>query len=152
RKLGNANRSQILAAAADADGATFDRLLAAAATETDPELRSDLLRALSQVSDEKRLRAVLALSFDKRLEPPEARQLVLAGRMQPQFRVVDAYFREHLPELLARFPDNGIGGAVGLSVTFLRGCDPAHRDEAAAFVKQHFSKYPGSPRIIARGL
>jgi alanyl aminopeptidase len=152
KKLGNANRAQILAAAADADGATFDRLLAAAAVENDPELRSDLLRALSQVTDDKRLRAVLALTFDKRLEPREARQLVLAGRMQPQFRVIDAFFREHLPDLLARFPDNGIGGAVSLSITFLRGCDPAQRDEAAAFVKQQFGKYPGSPRVIARGL
>jgi alanyl aminopeptidase len=152
RKLGTANRGQILATAADADAATFDRLLAAASVETDPELRSDLLRALSQVSDEKRLRAVLALTFDKRLEPREARQLVLAGRTVAQFRVVDAYFREHLPELLARFPDNGIGGAVGLSVTFLRGCDAAKRDDAAAFVKQQFGKLTGAQRVIARGL
>jgi hypothetical protein len=95
---------------------------------------------------------VLALTFDKRLEPREARQLVLAGRMQPQFHVVDAFFREHLAELLARFPDNGNAGPVGLAITFLRGCDPAHREEAASFVKQQFAKYPGSPRVIARGL
>jgi hypothetical protein len=35
---------------------------------------------------------------------------------------------------------------------FLRGCDAAKREEAAAFVKQQFGKLTGAQRVIARGL
>jgi hypothetical protein len=153
RTLGSAIRSQVLAIAADADPATFDRLLAAVTTETSPELRIDLLRALSQVTDPARLRSVLALTFDKRLEVREARALVTAGaRSLAQARLVDAYFREHLDELLARFPDNGNGAATSLALAFLRGCDAGQRDDAQAFVKLHFGKLTGADRVIARGL
>jgi alanyl aminopeptidase len=152
RKLPSSNRGSILAIAADADAATFDRLLAAAPTETDPELRNDVLRALTQVTDEARLRSALALTFDQRIEPRDARGLVLAGRGLAQFRIVDAYFRDHLSELLARFPDNGNGGATMLAFAFLRGCDASKRDDAAAFVRQHFGKLTGAERVIARGL
>jgi alanyl aminopeptidase len=152
RTLGSAIRSQVIAIAADADPATFDRLLAAVPTETSPELRIDLLRALSQVTDPARLRSVLALTFDKRLEPREARSLVFAGRTVTQARLVGAFFREHLDELLARFPDNGSGDASGLAMAFLRGCDAGGRDEAQAFVQLHFGKIVGADRIIARGL
>jgi alanyl aminopeptidase len=152
RTLGPANRGPVLAVAAEADAATFDQLLAAAPVEANPELRGDLLRALTQVTDEARLRAVLALTFDKRLEPRDARGLVSAGRGLAQARVVDSYFREHLPELLARFPDNGTGGAAALAGTFLRGCDAGRRDDAVAFVRQHFGTLTGSERLIAQGL
>jgi aminopeptidase N len=152
RTLGSASRSQVLAVAADADPATFDQLLAAAPIEANPELRNDLLRALPQVTDEARLRSALALTFDKRLEPRDARGLVLGGRGVAQVRVADAYFREHLPELLARFPDNGTGGASSFATTFLRGCDASRRDDAVAFVRDHFGKLTGSERVIAQGL
>jgi alanyl aminopeptidase len=152
KSLGTADRGLVLAVAADADPSTFERLLAAAPVETNPELRADLLRAVSLVSDEGRLRSALALTFDKRLEAREARGLLMAGRTPQQARVVDAYFREHIQDLLARFPDTGGGGSAGLALTFLRTCDAARRDDAAAFVKQHFSKFTGSQRIIARGI
>jgi alanyl aminopeptidase len=152
KTLGGADRGLILSVAADADAAIFERLLAAAPVETNPDLRADLLRAISVVSDEARLRLALALTFDKRLDAREARGLLLAGRTPQQARVVEAYFRERIQDILARFPDNGGGGAAGLANAFLRSCDATKRDDAAAFVKQHFSKFTGSPRIIARGL
>src|SRR6185295_851616 len=89
RTLGPANRSRLLAIAAETDAATFERLLAAVVVEPDPELRNDLLAALSQVTDEARLRSVLALAFDQRIEAREARSLVFAGRARAQFRVVE---------------------------------------------------------------
>jgi alanyl aminopeptidase len=152
RTLGAANRGPLLAIAADADAATFDQLLAAVPVEPNPELRGDLLRAVGQVTDEARLRSALALTFDKRLEPRDARGLLFAGRGLAQSGIVDAYFREHLPELLARFPDNGTGGAAGLAGTFLRGCDASRREAAVAFVREHFAKATGSERVIAQGL
>ena len=150
RSLPSANRGAILEIAADADPATFDHLLAAAPVETSPELRGDLLRAVSRVSDEKRLRAALALALDARIELAEVFPLVFAGRGRAQFKVVDAYFRERLSELLARYPEKNL--VAGLSNVFLRGCDPAQRDDALAFVREHFGKLPGAERLIARGI
>jgi alanyl aminopeptidase len=153
RKLGAATRGAILEIAADTDPATFDRLLAAAPVETDPELRGDLLRAVSRVSNEARLRAALALALDPRIETRELFPLVFAGRDRPQVRVVDAFLRDHIAELLARYPTSGEQfGAVALSNAFLRRCDPAQRDDAAAFVREHFGKLVGAERAIARGL
>jgi cytosol alanyl aminopeptidase len=152
KTLATADRGNILAVAADADAATFDRLLAAAPVETNPELRADLLRAITLVSDEARLRSAIALAFDNRLEVREARGLLLAGRTPQQARVVEAYLRERIQDILARFPDNGGAGSANLANAFLRSCDAARRDDAAAFVKQHFGKFTGAPRIIARGL
>jgi cytosol alanyl aminopeptidase len=152
RKLGSTTRGAILEVAADADPATFDRLLAAAPVETDPELRADLLRAVARVTSEARLRAALALALDARIEVREVFPLVFAGRDKAQVRIVDAYFRDHVAELLARFPTTGEGGAVGLSNAFLRRCDPVQRDDAAAFVRDHFGKLVGAERVLARGL
>ncbi len=152
RKLGSTMRGPILEVAADTDPATFDRLLAAAPVETDPELRGDLLRAVSRVSNEARLRAALALALDPRIEVRELFPLVFAGRDRAQVRIVDAYFRDHVAELLARYPTTGEFGAVVLLNTFLRRCDPAQRDDAAAFVRDHFGKLVGAERVIARGL
>jgi alanyl aminopeptidase len=152
RKLGAATRSAILETAADADPATFDRLLAAAPVDTDPEVRSDLLRAVSRISNEARLRAALTLALDPRVETRELFPLVFAGRDRAQVRIVDAYFREHIAELLARYPSTGEFGAVALANAFLRRCDPAQRDDAAAFVREHFSKLVGAERVMARGL
>jgi len=152
RALSSTIRFRVLSIAADADAATFDRLLAEAPVEPDPELRIDLLRALGQVSDEARLRRVLALTFDQRLEPRDARTVVFSGRTVPQFRVVDAYFREHLPELLTRFPETGTGGTSSFSRVFLRNCDARGRADAAAFVTERFGSFVGAERVITQGL
>jgi hypothetical protein len=152
RTIDPAVRVPVLAAAADADPATFDRLLAAWQGETDAELRDALVRGLAQVTDATRLRKVLALVFDPKLELRQARTLVGAGRDAAQYRVVDAYFREHLSELLSRFPDNGGGGATGLASVFLRNCDAARRDDDAAFVRARFGSMIGAERTIAHGL
>ncbi|HET7505491.1 MAG TPA: M1 family metallopeptidase [Kofleriaceae bacterium] len=152
RTVGSAIRYEVLAVAADADPATFQRLLAAAPVEPNPELRVDLLRSLSQVTDPPRLRAVLALMFDPRIEAREARVLLNAGRTPAQFRLIDAFLREHVGELLARFPDNGNGATTALALAFLRGCDAGHRDDASVFVREHFGKLTGAERVIARGL
>jgi hypothetical protein len=107
---------------------------------------------VSRVSNEARLRAALALALDARIETRELFPLVFAGRDRAQVRIVDAYFRDHFAELLARYPTTGEFGAVALANTFLRRCDAAQRDDAAAFVRDHFGKLVGAERVIARGL
>jgi alanyl aminopeptidase len=152
RAVGSASRGSVLGVAADADRRTFDRMLAAVPIEKDPELRVDLLRALTQVTDESRLRTVLELLWDKRLEPLEARRLVYAGRTHALRKVTEAYLRDHLQQLLERFPDNGDERAADLAWAFFGGCDAGKRDEIAAFVNQTFGRFIGSQRVIAQGL
>jgi alanyl aminopeptidase len=152
RTLSSTLRSIVIAVAADADAATFERLLGEAPVEPDVELRSDLLRGLSLVSDEARLRKVLALTFDNRLEPRDARGLVFSGRTALQSRVVEVYFRAHLQELFARFPDTGLGNTAPFGYTFLRGCDAGRRDDVVAFVTEHFGKLTGGARVVAQGV
>ncbi|MGH9884221.1 MAG: hypothetical protein ACREBE_01745, partial [bacterium] len=90
----------MLSVAADADRRTFERILAAAPVEKDPELREDRHRALMQVSDAGRLRAVLDLIWDPRLDRDEAYGLLFSGRMFAQRAVVAAYLREHVKQML----------------------------------------------------
>jgi hypothetical protein len=115
-------------------------------------VRGDLVRAVSSVTNETRLRAAVALALDPRIETRELFPLVFAGRDRLQVRIVDAYFREHIAELLARYPTTGEFGAFNLANMFLRRCDAAQRDDAAAFVREHFGKLVGAERSIARGL
>lgn len=152
RTLPMVNRSGVLAVAADADRRTFDRMLAAAPVEKDPELQSDLQRALVQMIDEDKLRKVLALTWDRRLGRFEAYRLVGAGTTPAARRVVAAYFRDHLKQLLERFPDKGDGDPAYLASVFLGGCEATQRDDVSAFVRTTFGGYKDSERIIAQGL
>jgi alanyl aminopeptidase len=152
RTVPSATRRAVLEVAVDADRRTFDRLVAAAPLEKDPELRVDLLRALARVTDESRLRKVLELLWDKRLEPVEARRFVYAGRTYALRQVTEAYVRDHLKQLFERFPDNGDEGAANLAWAFFGGCDASRRDEIAAFVTQTFGRFIGAERTIAHGL
>jgi hypothetical protein len=95
---------------------------------------------------------VIALALDPKLELRQARSLLGGPRDPAQARVVDAYFRDRLPELLARFPDRGNGGNAELASIFLRSCDARRRDDDATFVKAHFGAMVGAPRILARYL
>jgi len=152
RALGPTYRRTVLVVAADADRRTFERILAAAPVEKDPELREDLHRALMQVTDPARLRAVLELIWDPRLDRDEAYWLLFSGRMFAQRAVVAAYLRDHLKQMLERFPDNGDTAFATLAWPFFSSCDAAHRDETLAFVKQTFGGAIGAERVIARGL
>jgi cytosol alanyl aminopeptidase len=152
RTLPSSTRRRVLEVAADADRGTFDRLLAAAPVEKDPELRADLLRGLAGVSDESRLRKVLELLWDQRIEPTEARRFVYAGRTHALRKVTEVYVRDHLKQLFERFPDNGDEGAANLAWAFFGGCDASRRDEVAAFVTQAFGHFIGAERVIAQGL
>lgn len=152
RTLDASVRVPALAVAVDEDAATFDRVLAALPAETDAELRSDAFSALMAVRDPARLRTVLALALDPELDRTQARVLMFAGRDAAQYRVVNGYVREHITELLARFPDNGIGGTMFLVPVLLRSCDASRRDDDAAFVRQHFGAMPGGEKQIARSL
>ncbi|HSS01643.1 MAG TPA: M1 family aminopeptidase [Kofleriaceae bacterium] len=152
RALSLVNRRGLLAVAADADRRTFDRMLAAVPTEKDPALQVDLLRALAEVTDAAKLRAVLPLVWDRRLDRYDVNRLVSAGATPALRRVAMAYFREHLTELLERYPDTGDGQPGYFAAAFLTDCDAEHRADNLAFVQQTFGGFVGAERVITTSL
>ncbi|HZJ68199.1 MAG TPA: hypothetical protein VFD36_32080 [Kofleriaceae bacterium] len=80
------------------------------------------------------------------------RWLLSAGRTYALRAAAGAYLREHLDQLLARFPDRGDNTTASLAYLFLGSCAAARRDDVAAFVKQTFGSYIGAERVIAQGL
>jgi cytosol alanyl aminopeptidase len=152
RTMPMVTRRSALAIAADADRRTFDRMLAAAPTEKDPALQVDLIRALAEVTDAAKLRAVLALVWDRRLSRYDVSRLATAGATPALRSVTAAYFRDHLKELLERYPDTGDGEPGYFAGVLLGSCDAEHREENLAFVKQALGGFAGADRVIARSL
>lgn len=134
--------------AADASPAFFEELLAAVVVEKDADTRTSILAALSFVGDEPRLRRVLALLFEPRLDPRETVRVLFFARSKLQREVIASYFLQHLEPLLARLPDGGAtGSSARFSFLFSRLCDAARRDEVAATITSTFGAMPGGDRL-----
>jgi alanyl aminopeptidase len=151
RTLPPERRASVLQAAADADPAFATQLRTAALAERDPELRDAMLGALGDLRDPAALREVLPLVLDRRLSDLEAASLVEDAELPDQRRVVADYLRDHVAELLARFPD-GTYRPAGFARPILRICDPATRDADLAFVRDAFGKLRDADDVIAKGL
>ncbi|MEZ4363617.1 MAG: M1 family aminopeptidase [Kofleriaceae bacterium] len=153
RRVASSTREIVWGVAADATAALFEELLAAVVVEPSPEVRADLLRALVDVGDEARLRQVLALLFEPRLDIRETQRLLFAGRTAAQREGIALYFRQHLEPLLARLP---LGGATGsgarFAAVFTRGCDAAQRDDLSAYLASVFGGLPDGARSIGESL
>src|SRR6185436_20756614 len=67
-------------------------------------------------------------------------------------RIAAAYFRDHVKELLERYPNQDDDARAELASVFLGGCDAESRDELAAFHRATFGGFTGAERIIAKGL
>ncbi len=153
RALSPAMRAQVLAVAVDASPELFEQLLGAVVIEQSQAVRRDLLTALAAVGDEARLRSVLALLFEPRLDARETQQLLFEPRGALHRDVIAAYFREHHEPLMARLPGGGAtANAARFAAIFTRVCDATRRDEIAAYVKRHFSAMPDGPRVVAQEL
>jgi len=139
---------EVLGVAVDGDRSTFEQLLAAAPAERDPRRRAALLDALAGVAAPDRLRAVLALVFDKRLDLVEASQLTVQAA-PAQRAVVASYLREHVAELLERFPD-GVTHCTAWFARSLLSCDPATRDSEVAFARATFGEMTDATHLLDR--
>jgi cytosol alanyl aminopeptidase len=153
RGVDSAMREVAWGVAADTSPATFDTLMEAVVTEPDADVRLDLLGALAQVRDEPRLRAVLALLFDRRIDVREAQRVLSGGGDDPQRVIVARYFQEHFDPLMKRLPTAGpTGSAARLSALFTQLCDAARRDEIIAYVNEHFGNQPDARRVVSQNL
>jgi cytosol alanyl aminopeptidase len=153
RRVPAAMRELVWGIAADASPAVFEQLLAAVVVEPNADVRGDLLSALSSVNDEPRLRTVLGLLFERRIDPREAVRLLFSGRTELQRSVIASYFLQHLEPLLARLPGgSATGSAARYSQLFSRVCDATRREEMTAIIQQHFAAMPDGQRISAQAI
>lgn len=153
RTLPKESRGSIMAAATRTDGATFDRFLTEALAEQDRSRRGELYAALGGTDDPERIAKVLALLLDSRVDVREVTYLPYSFWHEPARTQVETFVREHLSELQARTPDEGVtSGSTTYMGYFTNACDPARRDEIVAYVEATFSKLPGSEREIAQSV
>jgi cytosol alanyl aminopeptidase len=151
RKLPRDARGRVLWQAVEADPATFDRVLAEALTEKDREARGNLHGALTATRDPARIRTVLGLLLDDRVDVREVMWLPYGFGREPERTLVEGWVRDHLAELDARIPhESTSGGSAVYAGLFTNACDPARRDEIAAFVQKTFAKVPGAERELAQ--
>jgi alanyl aminopeptidase len=151
RELPRDQRGRVLAAAIRADGATFDRILAEARREPERETRRDLFRSLAETRDPARVTQVLALLVDPQLDVNDLLYVPFGFEREPERSTMEVFMREHIGEVLARLPRDAVtGGVAELGGLFTSSCDPARRDEAAAFVTATFGAYPGGARVTAQ--
>jgi cytosol alanyl aminopeptidase len=153
RAIDSAMREVAWGVAADSSPAIFDTFMDAVKVEPDADVRLDLLGALSQVRDEPRLRAVLALLFERSLDVRESQRLLFAGGDDPQRASVARYFQEHFDPLMKRLPAAGpTGSAARFSGLFTQLCDAARRDEIVGYVNEHFGDQPDARRVVTQNL
>ncbi len=152
-EIPDASRRAILTIAANADQAISDKLIAGAMTETDPQLHSELLVAAVGVDDPKRHRAMLdKLVADPKLTSPDVVAVLTAGDVPAQLDS-EAYVRAHVDELFARLPSGSTGQmALRIMRVFQVSCDPARRDDVAAFLTDHFAKIHGGERPVKQAI
>jgi len=153
RTLPRDTRDAVLHAAVRADSAAFDRLLADSLAEPVRENRDSLRWALTATRDPARVQKVLDLLLDPKIDLREVMYLPYGFGREPERTQVETFVREHLVELQARSPNEGVtSGTTTYVGYFTNACDPARRDEVAGFVTGTFGKLPGAEREIAQAI
>jgi hypothetical protein len=102
------------------------------------------------IRDPGRLRMALALMLDRRLDARDTEYMDEGVDSRPGPRdIAEAFVREHLDELLIRWPQQTASRHVE---SFTRVCDPARRAAIAAFVTDRFRTMPGGPRRVSQSI
>ena len=153
RSLPRDVRGTILAAAVEGDDELFEQLYRDVQVEPERELRGAMLGALASVEDPERLRKALGLVLEPKLDIRETARMLGGHWREPGRGVTETFFRDHMTEILARYPSDGTaGGAAGFAGIFTNACDPARRDEIAKYVTATFGSKPGGQREVAQAI
>jgi alanyl aminopeptidase len=146
-------RDVVTALAADADPATFQRLLDDARREPDRPRREDALGAVARARTPAQQRAALGLILDPALDVRETMWMLFGYGDEAGRANSEAFLREHVTELMKRLPsDDTTGGAATLGSVVTAACRAEARAGAEAFLKATFGALPGATRDIAQRL
>ncbi len=153
RELPEAIRGLVLAIAADADPAVFDRVLVDVAAEPVRKRRREMLNALSGVRDVVRQNRALALTIDARIDARESIGMLRAATRDDTRTNAQAFYRANRETILARMPKDSTTDSIAhLSYVFTVSCSASDRDDIAAFVTKEFRNYGGGSRIVPQAI
>jgi len=151
--LPDSEMAPVLDLAVNADPKLADKLRADLASEKSPVVHQTLLEALASQHDPKLHRAMTE-ALVPTLSPEDLARYWLFGDEDARADN-EAYLRLHLDEVMKRLPtseNEDFPLVLLLARPFTNACDPARRDELAAYVTQHFGSLPSGQRPIKQGI
>jgi alanyl aminopeptidase len=153
RDLPPAIRGEVIALAAHASPAVFERLLKEVYTEQDRARRGEIVNALAGTRDVAQQRAALALILDPKLDIRDTQFMFFGANDEANRVVSQQFFKDHKDAVMKRLPpDSTTSGQAWLAYVFTSSCSPARRDEIAAYVTAEFTKLSGGERTIKQAI
>jgi alanyl aminopeptidase len=145
----------VLELASNADPKLVARLRSDLDVETVPAVHEALLGTLASLHDPLQHRAMLeSLVADPKLTSEDLSLVWLYG--DEEARADDeAYLRAHFAEVMKRMPtgeNEDFPAFLHLVPPFTNACDPARRDEIAAYLTDHLGKLPAAVRPIKQAI
>jgi hypothetical protein len=153
RELPAAIRGTVLALAAHASPAVFDRLLADVGGESNRVRRLEMLEALAGSRDLKQQNTALALILDPKLDIRDTQFVLFGAHTEANRRNAQRFVMENKDAILKRIPSDGTTqGQSWLAYVFTSSCVPERRDEIAAYVTENFAKLQGGARTVQQAI
>ncbi len=150
RTLSTRERRNVLDTALAHDATLVDDLLAEARAGSDAATIGDIGYALGRVRDPGAAERVLALLLEPSTDLKTFARVIWRLAMWPRARpVVEAFVREHAASLLPRLPRELAAYSIDALTS---SCDPAKREDAAAWGQVHIAPLAGGPRVLAQAL
>jgi len=143
----------LAAASGAADDALFERLTNEARRTTDREQRERILRGLGAVRDPVRVRQVLGLTLDERLDPRETVWLLWElGSQRETCRTAFDFLRANYEALVARLPRGEMSPVPYLPWVGAGLCAADTRNEIGGFFEKRSASVTGAARVLAQVL
>jgi len=155
RDLTPAQRGLALPMAIDASAAVSRGIHAEALAETDPHMRQELLFSLAGIHDRARLRDQLDMMLDPTLGAEDILAIVYGVSGEAGRAELETWLRGHLDAVKKRFPSGANDDfpiVLNLMLPFTSACDPARRDDIAAYVTKEFASVPSGSRPVAQAI
>jgi hypothetical protein len=134
----------VLELAVSTNPAFADRLYGEVHAEPDSDRRHAMLAALVKVSDPMRRKKHLDLALDPKLDAADIGAILVSFDDEPTRMAVEQWIRTNWSALQKRLPPpSELGIAPTFGAVFTTACDPARRDEIAAYVTKQFGSYMG---------
>lgn len=148
RKLPDAARADVLAAAVLAEPSLADTYAADFRAEPSRSLRADLARGLGSVRDPIRLQRSLSLILDPALDIRDTTAILQYAVVHDDTRpIAVAFTATNLDALIVRLEGETAGQLIAV---LLSGCDPAAAESHRPLVESKLSHLRGSSRRIAQ--
>jgi alanyl aminopeptidase len=137
-------------AARRGDRDLFDRMRAAAKTETNENFRGDLIFCLGLFQDPEIINTALPLALSGEFDVRESLNILFAPSERRQTRdLAYDFVKQNWDLMVAKLPTDTGAYAPYVAAGY---CDAEHRKDAESFFAGRSTKFTGGPRILAQVL